>query len=129
VSRAILDTSVFIAQESERPLAPFPPGRATAVSVVTVAELEIGVLAAADASVRARRLRTLRRAEESKPLPIDRGVASRFAELVVAARAAGRGRLAIQDAWIAATALHHDAELWTQDDDFGGVAGLRVVRI
>lgn len=129
MTRAIVDTSVFIASELDRPLAPEPPGRMTAVSVVTVCELEMGVLAADDPAVRARRLRTLLRAEETRPLPIDRGVASRFAELVVTMRRSGRGKLGVQDAWIAATALRHDAELWTQDDDFSEVPALTVVRL
>jgi predicted nucleic acid-binding protein len=60
---------------------------------------------------------------------VDRGVASRFAELVVTLQRAGRGKLGVQDAWIAATALHHDAELWTQDDDFEGIPALTVVRL
>jgi predicted nucleic acid-binding protein len=47
--------------------------------MVTVAELELGVLAAKDSDTRALRLRTLRAAEESRPLPITRGTATRFA--------------------------------------------------
>ena len=49
----LLDTSVFVARESGRPLASLPDeGR---VSVISVAELRIGVLVADDASVRAQR--------------------------------------------------------------------------
>ena len=96
---------------------------------MTVAELEIGVLAAGDAETRALRLRTLRAAEASTALPIARDIAARFAELVVAMRAKGEARLGIQDAWIAATALHHEAELWTQDADFDRVPGLSVVNL
>lgn len=51
----LADTSLFIALEQERPLAGAPPER-IAVSVITIAELRLGVLAAADASARARRL-------------------------------------------------------------------------
>jgi predicted nucleic acid-binding protein len=42
LSRAIADTSVFIAQESGRELGDLP--KQIAVSVVTAAELELGVL-------------------------------------------------------------------------------------
>jgi predicted nucleic acid-binding protein len=96
---------------------------------VTVAELEMGVLAAGDTEVRARRLLTLRTAEASEPLLVTRSVASRFAELVIAMREQGQTRLKVQDAWIAATALDWDAELWTQDADFDHVPGLHVVRL
>ena len=71
---ALADTSLFIAVEQDRPLASRPPGR-VAVSVVTVAELRLGVLAAADGPARARRLETLSKVESLDPLPIDEQVA------------------------------------------------------
>ena len=48
---------------------------------------------------------------------------------VVEMRAAGHGRLGVQDAWIAATAITHDADLLTRDDDFDAVPGLRVIKL
>ena len=84
------------------------------MSVVTIAELKMGVLAAAEPRIRAARLRTLREAEQLSALPVDRTVASAFAALVVEMRAAGDGRLGVQDAWIAHTAGEarvHDAHL------------------
>lgn len=128
-NRAIADTSLFIARETDRPLDPGPEDREIAVSVVTIAKLEIGVLAAAEPRIRATRLRTLRDAEQLSALPVDRTVASAFASLVVEMRAAGYGRLGVQDAWIAATAIAYDAVLLTQDADFEGVPGLRVVKL
>ena len=47
MSRALLDTSVFVAEEQGRPLARALPEE-VAVSVVTLAELETGVLMAKD---------------------------------------------------------------------------------
>ncbi|MDQ6749307.1 MAG: hypothetical protein M3Z33_00910, partial [Actinomycetota bacterium] len=52
----LLDTSVFVARESARQLAPLPDEGH--VSVITVAELRIGVLVADDPAVRAQRMRT-----------------------------------------------------------------------
>ncbi|MET0601787.1 MAG: PIN domain-containing protein [Baekduia sp.] len=127
--KAIADTSLFIARESGRPLGEYAEDREIAVSVVTVAELEMGVLAAGEPRVRAVRLQTLRDVEQLSALPVDRAVASAFATLVVELRAAGRGRLGVQDAWIAATAIAHDAELLTQDADFDNVPGLRVIKL
>lgn len=127
--RAIADTSVFIARESGRPLRAYDEDREIAVSIVTVAELEMGVLAAGEPPARAARLQTLRDVERLSALPVDRRVASAFASLVVTMRASGRGRLGVHDAWIAATAIAHDAELLTQDADFDAVPGLRTVRL
>jgi len=127
--RAIADTSLFIARKTGRLLDPYPEDREVAVSIITIAELELGVLAAAEPRTRAARLQTLRDAEQLSALPIDRAVASKFATLVVEMRAAGRGRLGVQDGWIAATALAHDADLLTQDADFDDVPSLRVVKL
>jgi predicted nucleic acid-binding protein len=107
----------------------FPRDRKVAVSMVTVAELEMGVLAATDGDIRARRMQTLQAAEASEPLPITRGIATRFAGLVTAMREQGLTKLKVQDAWIAATALDWDAELWTQDGDFADVPGLTVIQL
>lgn len=128
-SRAIADTSLFIARETGRPVDPYEQDVEIAVSIVTIAELELGVLAAAEPRIRAVRLQTLRDAEQLSALPVDRQVASAFASLAVQMRAAGQGRLGIQDAWIAATAIAHDADLLTQAADFDAVPGLRVIRL
>lgn len=127
--RAVADTSLFIAHETGRALDPYAGDGEIAVSIVTIAELEMGVLAAAEPRVRAARLQTLRDAEQLSALSVDRAVASAFATLVVEMRAAGGRRLGVQDAWIAATAIAHDADLLTQDDDFEAIPSLRVVRL
>jgi predicted nucleic acid-binding protein len=44
-------------------------------------------------------------------------------------RTAGHGRLGVQDAWIAATAIAYDADLLTQDADFDVVPSLRVIKL
>lgn len=54
--RAIADTSVFIAREAGRPLGALPDE--IAVSVITAAELELGVLRARDAETRGTRVAT-----------------------------------------------------------------------
>ena len=87
---ALADTSVFIAAEQGRPVSGPPPER-FAVSVVTVGELRLGVLAADDGPTRAQRLETLSRAEALDPIPIDSGVAHAWAALRLALRDMGRG--------------------------------------
>jgi predicted nucleic acid-binding protein len=125
--RGILDTSVFIAKETGRPLAELPD--AAAVSVVTFAELHLGVLMAQGSAVRARRLRTLTMVQNTfEPLPIDPEVARTFAELVAEARRY-RKRPKIMDTWIAATAVAHDIPVYTQDEDFVEIPKVRVHRV
>lgn len=126
--RGLLDTSVFIADEQGRTLKITRLPDEAAISVVTLAELELGVHLAASERDRARRLRTLRAIQANYlALPVDDTVASAFAELVAAARAAGR-RPKVQDAWIAATARARGVAVYTQDGDFDELA-VEVVRV
>lgn len=127
VEAAIADTSVFIALEQKRALAGQPPQQ-IAVSVVTIGELRLGVLAAKDGPTRARRLETLSRAEALDPLPIDLGVAHAWATLRLALRDNGR-RMPLNDSWIAATAIAHDLPVVAQDSDYDAVPGLDVIRV
>ena len=125
---AVLDTSVFIAVEQGRGLSRSLPDQ-VGVSVVTLAELELGVLMARDADVRALRLTTLLRVrEQASGLPIDERVSSAYARLAAGELSAGR-RPRVNDTWIAATAVVHGAEVWTQDDDFTAFQELYIVRV
>jgi predicted nucleic acid-binding protein len=125
--RGILDTSVFIAKETGQPLAELPD--TAAISVITLAELHLGVLMAHGSAVRARRLRTLTMVQNAfEPLPIDSEVARTFAELVAEARRHGK-RPKIMDTWIAATAVAHDLPVYTQDEDFVEIPNVRVHRV
>jgi predicted nucleic acid-binding protein len=127
VKRAIADTSVFVAQETGRELADLP--EYIAVSVVTAAELELGVLRADDTNTRARRLATLSRVRAAYPLlPIDAAVGSCFARIAAEELAAGR-RLRRHDAWIAATAMRHGVAVVTQDADFSAFSSIEVLRV
>jgi len=126
--RGLLDTSVFIAGEQKRELASSRLPDEAAISVVTLAELQLGVHMADTEDRRARRLRTVQSAQAIYvALPIDDAVASAFAELVATARRAGR-RPKVQDTWIAATARAHAVAVYTQDSDFDELA-VDVVRV
>jgi predicted nucleic acid-binding protein len=127
VTRAIADTSVFIAQEAGRELGELP--NELAVSVITAAELELGVLRATDTDIRARRLATLAQVRAAYPLlPLDPEVASCFARIAAAELEAGR-RVRRHDAWIAATALRHGVAIATQDAGFSAFASVSVIRV
>jgi predicted nucleic acid-binding protein len=124
--RALADTSLLVGLEQGRIVPKTLP--ALAVSVVTIGELKLGLLAARDNSIRALRLRTLQDALGLDPLPVDDYVADAWAELRVALRSEGR-RLEANDSWIAATAIAHGLPLVTQDRDYDGVPGLDVVTL
>lgn len=122
-SAGLLDTSVFIARESGRTLLPLPDR--VAVSVVTIGELQLGVLAAPDAERRARRADTLALARTADPIPISEAVMVAWARLVSDCRDAGIQRtIRITDALIAATAVEHGLPVITQDDDFDTIASV-----
>lgn len=128
-TRAIADTSIFIADETGRPLIAAARPDGLAVSVITIGELRAGVLAATDVSTRDRRLRTLTAALELDPIPIpiDTAVADRWATLRVLLRDRGL-RMGVNDSWIAATALALGVPVLTRDDGFPALDELRVLR-
>ncbi|HVY96216.1 MAG TPA: PIN domain-containing protein [Solirubrobacterales bacterium] len=127
----LLDTSAIIAGEEGRPLREEALPEATVISIVTVAELRAGVLAAPDIETRDRRLATLERVSAVAVFPIDHRVAGTWAGMR-AHLAASRKRVAANDLWIAATAAANRMPVVTQDDDFyalSGVNGLAVIEV
>jgi len=125
--KGLLDTSVFVAAEAGRALGRLPDE--SAISVITLAELHLGVLLAKDGPTRARRLHTVSRVErELEAIPIDSEVARAFASIVAEARATRR-RPRVMDAWIAATAVRHRLVVFTQDADFAGIPQVQVQRV
>jgi predicted nucleic acid-binding protein len=125
--QALADTSIFIGLENGRFDEDRVPPRSS-VSVVTIAELRLGVLSAKTLEVRAKRLATLRLAESLRPLPIDSAVADAWAMLVARLREAGK-KAYDNDSWIAATAIARRLAVATQDGDYDGMPGVRVIRI
>lgn len=131
VARGLLDTSVFIALESGRPVNTAMLPEESVISPVTIAELQAGVLIAADVDVRARRLATLESTADIEVLTIDSRVAAEWARLRVHLAEAGR-RVNVNDLWIAATAVANGLPVVTQDDDFAplqDVSGLDVILV
>jgi predicted nucleic acid-binding protein len=117
----LLDTSVFIARETERPLGELPIR--VLVSVVTIGELQLGVISAPDGASRARRGDTLALAKTADPIPVSESVMSAWARLVADCRSAGIQRtVKLMDALIAATAIDLGLPVVTQDGDYDQMA-------
>lgn len=130
-ARALLDTSVLIATEAGRPVDDSALPEEAAVSVVTLAELQAGVLAARDSEARGRRMATLDRIAWMRVFDIGEETASEWARLRVHLAERGR-RVNVNDLWIAASAVAHRLPIVTQDDDFDpleGVRGLVVLKV
>lgn len=126
-SRVLVDTSVLIGLENDRFAKDAMPA-STFVSVITVAELRLGVLTAASLEARARRLATLRLAESLEPLPVDDAVADAWAALVAWLHT-NRRKIPVNDCWIAATAIARGMPVATQDGDYDDMPGLSVIRL
>ncbi|MHB1501754.1 MAG: PIN domain-containing protein, partial [Candidatus Dormibacteria bacterium] len=103
-ARGILDTSGFIANELGRAIDAERLPDESAISVVTLAELQVGVLAAVDSKTRATRLATVDLARDMEVLPTEERVALAWARLRVHLAEVGR-RVNANDLWIAATAV------------------------
>ncbi len=116
--RGLLDTSVLIAED----LSPLP-GQ-LAISVISIAELQFGVLVTTSAEIRAIRLTRLSRLQRRfDPLSVDDAVADSYGQLAAHVAASGRQpRARTMDLLIAATAHVHGAVLYTRNaDDFRGL--------
>jgi predicted nucleic acid-binding protein len=132
VEVGLLDTSVFIAREVGRVIAKLP--ERVALSVITIGELQLGVLNAGDSATRARRADTLALARAADPIPISEAVMVSWARLVADCRTAGVHRaVKLTDALIAATAIEHGLPVVTQDAGFDRIAracpALSVIRV
>ena len=119
--RGILDTSVIIAGD----MTPIPG--VLAISAISLAELQFGVLVAKTPGIRAERLRRLSILQKNfDALPVDEAAAVSYGRLAAAVVDAGRQpRRRVMDLLIAATAHAHDARLYTRNiDDFAGLEDL-----
>jgi predicted nucleic acid-binding protein len=116
--KALLDTSVLLAGDVPR------LDGDLAISAATLAELHFGVLVTRDDGVRAERLRRLSLIERNfDALPIDDAVARAYGRLAAIVAHRGRQpRARVVDLLIAATALAHEARLYTRNaDDLAGL--------
>lgn len=129
-AQGILDTStvVLLSRLTDSDALPKEP----LITAVTLAELAVGPLVAAEEDERARRQAHLQQAEaDFVPLPFDASAARAFGGVAASLRRGGRKAAArAYDAMIAATALANDLPLYTcNPDDFAGIDGLEVIAV
>lgn len=130
-ARGLLDTSVLIAAESGRRITRGSVPTESATSVVTLAELRLGVLAAPDDRSRSRRLETLEGLGRIKVFDVDDVAAREWANLRLALRDRRR-RMNVNDLWIASIAVANRLPIVTQDADFDaldGLPGVELIRV
>lgn len=121
----LLDTSVLI----ERPSGPRPDDEVGAISVISLGELEVGVLVARSVDERASRLERLERARRTfDPLPVDENVIRAYARAVAASRESGRNPRVL-DTLIAATAMANGLELLTRDTEQARLPGIQATTL
>jgi predicted nucleic acid-binding protein len=119
--RGVLDTSILIANG----ITPIPGE--LAISVVSIAKLQFGVLVAKTPEAQAMRLARLSTVQRRfEPLPVDEAVADSYGQLAAAVVGAGRqSRTRAMDLLIAATAHAHDATIYTRNaNDLAGLEHL-----
>ena len=128
-SAGVLDTSAVIrlGELEVRELPPIP-----LITTITLAELSVGPIVAADDGERAARQSHLQQAEaDFDPLSFDAAAARAFGRVAASLRAAGRKPSArAYDAMIAAIALANGLPVYTcNPGDFEGIDGLEVVAL
>ena len=120
-----------VRNEARRPLNQSAIPGAVATTVITLAELNAGILAAGSADMRAQRLATLDAVADMEALAVDEDAARVWARLRVYLAETGR-RMGINDLWIAAIAVSRGLPVITQDDDFAaldGASGFTAIQI
>jgi predicted nucleic acid-binding protein len=123
--RVVLDTSVLIARH------PLPPNAEAGISTISLAELYFGILKTENPEERSRRIVHLGRIESAFAThPVDERVARALGQLqATIALRGGKPRARTADLVIAATAVAHEATLFTRNyKDFRIVEDLLDVR-
>jgi tRNA(fMet)-specific endonuclease VapC len=126
----LLDTSTLILLPALRDPSLLP--QRPLISAITLAELSVGPLVAANDTQRAARLAHLQQAEaDFDPLPFDADAARAFGQVAASLRRSGRKASArAYDAMIAAVALANGLPLYTcKPSDFANIDGLTVVSV
>jgi tRNA(fMet)-specific endonuclease VapC len=126
VNPILIDTNAYAAfkQGNADAVATMQRTPAIALNTIVVGELLAGFASGSREDANPRELARFLDSPRVVVLPVDRGTAERYAEIYSGLKKAATP-IPANDMWIAASALQHNLLLYTFDQHFHAVAGLR----